>query len=191
MYHIANDMRAKKSAELICKGLEECLAEKPLDKIRVKDICDKYYVSRATFYRLFDCTNDVLSYECDMIRDDTVKAIESSSFKDKNEEVMFSIKRWLKHEAIVKAIVDNRLIGILYDSHMRNAERLKELYSVYYKDDHQFNYFVSILVSLIFAALSLHFQNGATESVEEVFGSVCKNASLIISNWEKGNKQNN
>ncbi len=188
MYHIPNDLRAKKSAEWICKGLEECLAEKPLDKIRVKDICEKYYVSRATFYRLFDSVMDVLAYECDLIRNDTIKAIETLTFKNKNEEVLFCIKRWLKHETIIKTIIDNRLIGVLYDSHMRNAEQLKKLYSLYYKDDGQFHCFVSLLVSLVFTALSVYFQNGTTESVENVFVSVCKNTNIIIGNWGKGIK---
>ena len=78
MYHIANDLRAKKSAELICQGLEECLKEMPLNKIHIVNIYKKCFVSRATFYRLFDTIEDVFAYECDLIREDTMKAVKTA-----------------------------------------------------------------------------------------------------------------
>lgn len=186
MYHIANDLRAKKSAELICQGLEDCLKEKPLNKIRVIDIYNKCYVSRATFYRLFDSINDVLAYECDIIREDALKAKEAMKFKNKNEEVLFSINRWLKHEELIKAIIDNKLIGILYESHIRNYEKIKKLYSLYYEDEKQFIYFVTILVSLVFASLTIYFDKNKTEPMEKVFEFVCLNADRIVSNWKTG-----
>ena len=37
MYHVSKDLRARNSAELICSGLEECLKEKPLNKIRINN----------------------------------------------------------------------------------------------------------------------------------------------------------
>ena len=38
MYHVSKDLRARNSAELICSGLEECLKEKPLNKIRINEV---------------------------------------------------------------------------------------------------------------------------------------------------------
>ena len=186
MYHVSNDLRAKKSAELICKGLEKCLEEKPLQKIRISDIYSKSYVSRSTFYRLFDSIEDIFAYECDIIRNETINAVKDKDFKDKNAEVIYCIKLWMKHEALIKAIVENRLIGVLYDSHMRNAKDLKKLYSYYQKDDSEFNYFVSVLVSLIFTALTIYFQNNGEKSVEEIFEQVCINTGIIVENWKKG-----
>lgn len=186
MYHIANDLRAKKSAELICQGLEECLKEMPLNKIHIVDIYKKCFVSRATFYRLFDTIEDVFAYECDLIREDTMKAVKTAKFKNKNEEVLFCIKRWLKHETLIKAMIDNRLVGILYDSHMRNAESLKEFYAIYYESDTQFNCFLSLLISIIFAALSIYFKEKGKTSVEEVFEAICYNTSKIIDSWKSG-----
>ncbi len=46
MYHISHDKRAQKSAELIWQGMEQCLQEKPFDKLRISDINQKSYVSR-------------------------------------------------------------------------------------------------------------------------------------------------
>ena len=186
MYHVSNDVRAKKSAELICRGLEECLKEKPLTKIRINDIYTKSYVSRSTFYRLFDSVEDILAYECDIIRDETAEIIKIKNFSNKSEEIIYCIKRWLKHETLIKALIENHLIGVLYDSHMRNAEQLKMLYSFYNKDDSEFEYFVFLLVSLIFAALTIYFQKGKEQPVDKVFIQVCRNAGMIIDNWRIG-----
>ena len=186
MYHVANDLRAKKSAELICKGLENCLQEKSLSKIKISDIYSKSYVSRSTFYRLFDNIEDVFAYECDIIRNETIETLKERGFNDKSEEVIYCIKRWLKHETLIKAIVENRMIGKLYDSHIRNGEQLRELYSLYNKDDSDFESFVYLLVSMIFAALSIYFQNNKNQPVEEVFSNICNNAGMIINNWKLG-----
>ena len=91
------------------------------------------------------------------------------------------------------AELDSRIASALAEGlppdEYTNTEQLKKLYSVYYKDELQFHCFVSLLVSLIFAALSVYFQNGAAEPVENVFASVCKNVNIIIQNWEKGIKK--
>ena len=61
MYHIKKDKRCQQSAQMIIEGLNQCLAEKEFAKITVSDIQRKTGVSRATFYRLFDDTSDVLA----------------------------------------------------------------------------------------------------------------------------------
>ena len=73
MYHVSNDIRSKKSAELIWEGMETCLQEKSLDKLRITDIYQKSFVSRATFYRLFDSVQDVIAYKCDCIYQNTCR----------------------------------------------------------------------------------------------------------------------
>ena len=188
MYHVSNDLRAKNSAELICRGLEKCLEEKPLNKIKISDIYSKSFVSRSTFYRLFDSIEDVFAYECDIIRSETSEMLQYREFKTKNEEVIFCIKRWLKHETLIKAMVENHMIGVLYDSHIRNAQRLKTFYSLSQKEESEFRQFVFLLVSLIFASLSIYFQNDAKQPIEEVFESTCRNTGLILENWKMGLK---
>lgn len=188
MYHIANDLRAKKSALAICKGLSECLEEKPLSEIKINDIYHKCSVSRSTFYRLFDSLEDVLSFECDSILDDTDSALELMQFKSKNEEVMYCIKRWLKNKTILKTIVDNRMIGVLQDSFLRKSNRFKLLYPIYYENESQFKSFVSTFVSLIYAALNVYFESNSDETIESVVKFVCSNTETIINQWRNAVK---
>lgn len=70
MYHIKQDKRAKASVELICKGLIDCLSKKNFADITISDIQRSSTVSRSTFYRNFDCLEDVLSLICDRVFED-------------------------------------------------------------------------------------------------------------------------
>lgn len=65
MYHIKNDKRAQASSELICAGLLACMKEKPFARITITDVQRASTVSRSTFYRNFDCLEDVLALLCD------------------------------------------------------------------------------------------------------------------------------
>ena len=65
MYHIKHDKRAQAATELICAGLLACMKEKPFARITITDVQRASSVSRSTFYRNFDCLEDVLVLLCD------------------------------------------------------------------------------------------------------------------------------
>lgn len=186
MYHIASDIRAKKSADLIIQGLEECLKEKPLDKIKVIDIYNKTYVSRATFYRLFDNIYDVLSYQCDCLRDETIKSLENKSFKNKKEFAIHCLKLWLQHETLIKAIFENRLYALVYDAQMRHKEDLYKLYSVESIDDEQLNYIVSFIVSILFCSYNIYSKQKEKKTIEEIVDHTDKMIATIVDMWNIG-----
>ena len=183
MYHVSNDVRAKKSAALICQGLGKCLEEKPLSSIRIMDIYEKCYVSRATFYRLFDDIRDIFIYECDNIFADILKMIENNKFQNKGEEAIFCIKRWLEHDTLMKALAENNLIGIIYDTHIRNSELLKRFYSIRFEDEKKVDYFIAILASLTYASLTVYYNHGATEPIEQVYDTVRKCTRILADNF--------
>ena len=186
MYRIANDIRAKKSADLIIHGLEECLKEKELNDIKVVDIYNKCFVSRATFYRLFDSVYDVLSYECDCLREETIKSLENKKFNNKKELAIHCLKLWLTHETLVKAIMENRLYGLLYDVQMRHKEDLKQFYSDDSLDEEQLNYLVSFIVSILFCSYNIYSKHNKEKTVEELVDYTDKMISIIISTWNIG-----
>ena len=128
MYHVSEDKRAVKSAQLIWEGLEKCLQEKELKAVRVSDINKKSYVSRATFYRLFDSIQDVLVYECDSIFTEIAMEMSKGSFSSSKELFLFFIRQWLSQRTLLKALVENNLTNILYETHMKNKELVKTIY---------------------------------------------------------------
>ena len=76
MYHIKEDPRQKKSADLITEGMLSLLCDSALPPQKtptIADICRQAGVSRATFYRLFDSPDDILSYYFDTIFDNIME----------------------------------------------------------------------------------------------------------------------
>ena len=184
MYHISNDKRTKKSAQLIWEGMEKCLLEKSLDKIRITDIYQKSFVSRATFYRLFDSLQDVIAYECDCIYLQLAENIKTSFFKTRQEIFLFLIEEWLKHEVLIKTLVENNMISIIYDTHMKNHELLKKIFLEDVSlSDREADYLVSVLANIIPAAVNIWYLHGKTETPEEIYCAVTH--SLVVISRQK------
>ena len=179
MYRISKSIRTKRSAALICEALEKCLEEKPFDKITIEDIRERCFVSRATFYRLFDELADVLSYECDNIFEERLRLAKSHEFADKKDRALYCIKIWLNHANLMKALVENNLCRILFNTHKKNADLLKKLYPIPFTDEKKADYFISILSSSICSALAIYFKHGATEPIEDVYAAVCECMNVI------------
>ncbi len=182
MYHVSDDKRAVKSAQLIWEGLEKCLQEKELSAVRISDINAKSYVSRATFYRLFDSVQDVLVYECDCFFEELARELEKGSFSSSKELFLFFIRQWLKQNALLKALAENNLTNILYETHMKNKELIK---SIYIREsqisERDADYLVSILTGMIPSVINVWYSHGQRESADEIFRKVCSSISTIDS----------
>ena len=180
MYHISNDKRSKKSAELIWQGMEQCLQEKTFDKLRITDIYQKSFVSRATFYRLFDSLQDVIVYECDHIYMQLSEEIQKETFKSKQDFFIYLIKSWLKEEVLLKTLVENNMINVIYETHMKNTELMKKIFLENIDiSDTEADYLVSILANIIPAALNIWVLHGKKETPEEIYQMVSQNLKII------------
>ena len=184
MYHISNSARAQKTARLICDGLAKCLEEKPFKKIRVNDIYEKCYVSRATFYRMFDSITDVLSYESDAIFEEWMKLEETKTFSSKKERSLFIFSIWLQHRAFIKSLVDNELVWILFETFSKYSSELKRIYSVPFDDDKKSDYFIVFFSSMMYTTLYVYFLHNESESIEEVYETMSYSTKLLAETFE-------
>lgn len=183
MFHIPNDKRAQKSADLIAQGLYKCLEKKPLSNIKVNDIYLNSYVSRATFYRLFDSVYDVLLYECDLIANEVLQTIKTIKFVNKKEEGIYCMKLWLKNNNLIKAMADNNLYSLLQDTLVNHKEGIKLLYGIDYDNNPQAEYLVFFLVSIIFTSFVIYYKEKGKRSIEEVLETTNKLIDSIVNTW--------
>lgn len=160
MYHIKQDKRAKASVELICKGLIDCLSQKNFADITISDIQRSSTVSRSTFYRNFDCLEDVLSLMCDRVFED---AFSSGSGEIRQE--VFSA--WFKNEKLIETMVQINRGDLLFESLRRSAvkfgrfpglEQGSELYS----------YLISIIASTMMGIIVTWVESGKKEDEAEL-----------------------
>ena len=180
MYHVSNDKRSQKSAQLIWEGMEKALQEKTLRKLRVTDIYGKSFVSRATFYRLFDSVEDVLSYECDLIYCQLAEVVQNAAFDSKQQLFLYLIEKWLEQEVLIKTLVENNLVSVIYETHMKNRELMKD---VFLKDavitDAEADYLSAVLATLIPASVNVWYLHGKEESPKEIYQAMSQSLSIV------------
>ena len=172
MYHIKSDKRAQASAQLIGNAMMELLKVKNFDDISVSDIQRQSTVGRATFYRLFDNTVDVLSWLCNQIFD-TMANRNASPTENMAESMISFIGAWMEHEVLLQAIIRSGHIEVIYEMLYR---RMKEAGDMLFPDlqleNGKADYLVSIASTAMIGGLSAWLKHGKTESAEQVFENV-------------------
>ena len=172
MYHIKSDKRAQASAQLIGNAMMELLKVKNFDAISVSDIQRQSTVGRATFYRLFDNTVDVLSWLCNQIFD-TMANRNTSPTENMVESMISFIGAWMEHEVLLQAIIRSGHIEVIYEMLYR---RMKEAGDLLFPDlqleNGKADYLVSIASTALIGGLSAWLKHGKTESAEQVFENI-------------------
>ncbi len=170
MYHIPADKRAINSANLIAEGLMKCLKQKDFSKISITDINKVSFVSRATFYRLFDNTIDVLSYKCDQMFERLIHDFEHMDIQSSNEFLIYFIKQSMEHELLFETISTSNHIDILYASHMKYKNSLKEKFlSECVLTDSQMDCVISVLSVSLCSILNMWIKNGRIETPQQLY----------------------
>ena len=172
MYHIKSDKRAQASAQLIGNAMMELLKVKNFEDISVSDIQRQSTVGRATCYRLFDNTVDVLSWLCNQIFD-TMANRHASPTENMVESMIAFIGAWMEHEVLLQAIIRSGHIEVIYEMLYR---RMKEAGDLLFPDlqleNGKADYLVSIASTALIGGLSAWLKHGKTESAEQVFENV-------------------
>lgn len=172
MYHIKQDKRAKASVELICAGLAECLREKPYDKISISDVQRASTVSRSTFYRNFDCLDDVLALMCDNCF--------AEAFAHGERDLRKAVfEYWFRNSELLEVLVSIRRTDILFDSFRRSAAGL-EVTKRLIKDSDTYDYFISIIASVIMGILVTWVEHGRKESQKELQKRLISSFSAML-----------
>jgi AcrR family transcriptional regulator len=103
------DRRITYTKMVLKQSLLELLRERPIEKITVKDICERADINRGTFYTHFSDPYDLL------------QQIENELFS----EILEYIESSLKAEAI------SALLGMIFESILKNSDLCKVLFSDY------------------------------------------------------------
>ena len=105
----------------------DCRLYTSVHKLRISYINQKSYVSRATFYRLFDRLQDVLVYQCDRIYSQLEKALQSNEIQTKQDFFLLLIEKWMVQGVLLPTLVEHNLTGILYDTQMKHRDFMLSL----------------------------------------------------------------
>ena len=164
MYHIKNDKRAQASSELICAGLLACMKEKPFARITITDVQRASSVSRSTFYRNFDCLEDVLALLCDRGFQAVFAARSALPPERRGSLAKAVFQYWFCNSTVLEALVEIHRTDILFDSLRRSTGLIEALAD----DPAQFDYFVAIITSTMVGILTVWVEHGKTETEEQM-----------------------
>ena len=153
--------------ERIKDGLIACIAVKPFAKVSVSDISAASGVTRATFYRIFDTTTDVISFICDDLFLKASRELRSSEGSD--EERIIRLFTFLTENAdSIDAIFKSRRADLFQSS----LDRYLELYSVdfsrkYPSPDRE--YYIGAVSAILSSIIFVWIHHGRKESPEELY----------------------
>lgn len=168
MYHIIQDKRARRSAQRICSALTTCLQQKPFDKITITDIQKVSFVSRATFYRLFDSLEDVLACQIDARFEAMLAAIER---EPQQQRLQAAFAHWMQMDpGLLQALHDCNRADILLAAHDRYKERVRAvLLPACAGGGSQADHLMAALGSLIAGTLIYWVENGRRQTAQELY----------------------
>ena len=167
MYHIKKDRRAQISAELISRAMFACAEDKPFSKISVTDIQKKAIVGRATFYRLFDSTQDILVWLSDQV---FAEIFQKKQECPEEKLPILMLRQWMTHARLLEIIVKSDLTDVLLQCHERFRDIIFDL--ILSGDPEKTAptpLDLSMMNAMMVAALRDWVQGGKRKSAEEMY----------------------
>lgn len=126
MYHIVNDARAKKSANLLVHATITLANQKNFNEISISELQRVSSVSRSTFYRLFDTPVDVLAYACEQMMADAEEEINRVTDADAQHVQLLFIEACMKRVDLLRALVASDKTGLLRAAHHQHMSTMME-----------------------------------------------------------------
>ncbi len=168
MYHIANDPRARKSAELIAQSVLVLSNDTPADRISIASIQRASSVSRSTFYRLFDTPVDVLLWQMNQIFDDFARQLPQGK---PQKDILFSFFYLImEHAELLAALEKCNRLDALAQNHRRYFKKVGSVFGIPTDQREKGQeYFIDIISYLLPVVIATWIHRGQRETPEEVY----------------------
>lgn len=168
MYHIANDPRARKSAELIAQSVLALSKNKPADRLSIAAIQRASSVSRSTFYRLFDTPVDVLLWQMDQLFAGFVRELPKQGTRN---AVLFSFfQTIMEHAELFAALEKCNRLDALAQNHRRYFKDMGSLLGIPSQlEEASREYLIDIMSYLLPVAISTWIHRGQKDTPEKVY----------------------
>ena len=188
MHNTKTDRRVKYTKLALRQSLMELLEKKNINKITVKEICERADINRGTFYSHYKDAYDLMN----QIEDELRTEVEQTIAKHQTQ-AMFTLD--FIHE-IIESIYVNRdlckvLLGengdiafikkIIYIAHDRFIEQCKEIYDE--KSDEYYEYYYEFVVNGCIGIIRRWVNNGFSESPDFISNLILYLAANAINGW--------
>jgi AcrR family transcriptional regulator len=184
MYHISQDVRAQKSAELLADGLVECSKSKTFDQITVSDISAVSTVSRATFYRLFDNTYDILQYICDRDAEEVFSHTDIIASKGLKYFILNFLSGLMEHRQFVSLLAESNHLDMIRIAHEKYYDKIRVVVDQGINDQDIADYIVEAMASALPSMLRVWVMHGEKETPEELYNLSKESLNFVVGLFE-------
>lgn len=173
MYHIKNDQRSIRSAEMLYEGLSRLIQEMPFGSIKVNDLVEASNVGRTTFYRNFDTIEDILRLRSDQVFDEMIQYVIEYIEKYGNESRMMLLKPVLRyfylHSEIIELLLQADRLDIAMQSFHRAVEPFEEPARAYLGiHENYVDYNITIRIGIVTNILVKWIETGKKGPPDEI-----------------------
>lgn len=180
MYHLSNDKRTLQSADLIYRGLLQCLKHKHFDRITVTDVQKASGVARTTIYRSFDNLSDILFWKCDLCFREALHSVQPTDAFSEQQLMQGYFAYWTEHSDILKLLIDINRQDIIYACHIKNAEILAQSYGrLFESNETNARYFMAIRTGITIGVLKAWLDGGRKETSQDLIKILQKQYEII------------
>lgn len=173
MYHIKNDERCRKSADAITNACETLMEKNLITDISISELCKLANVGRATFYRLFDRTEDVITYIIDRNLKEIIAKYEELSIES---FVRYSLEAIINKENVLNSILFSGQSFLIEESLRRN---IREAFNIEKREAAlAAEYGVALFSGACISLLIVWNEHGRRESVNDLLNMVLKYLDL-------------
>lgn len=174
MYHISEDSRAQQSAQQICDAVMACAKQKPFSEITVAQLHRDYFISRTTFYRLFDNTVDVLEYMVDRMGREILLKVRGDSPKELTINAITALK---ERRELIELLSASGHLSLFLKKQEEYLPLSKLAEGLDLGDG--YTYFHGILAQLVPTAMEIWARDGMKDSPEEVYEKMCRSVQML------------
>ncbi len=179
MYRINDNKRVQRSACLIKDAMLSCLAHKSFHEITVSDIQRLSGVSRATFYRIFDNTSDVLAFHCHLLVEDILEQATSLSLHSYKEFLLFLFEALLDNHLFLETVFRSDCEELLLNALLSNSMHRHAQETYPQADEKEMDYLISGICGFLIGILRTWIKHGRQETPEELFEIINKMSDTI------------
>ena len=174
MYHIKDDPRSIRSAEMLYDGLVKLMQKMPFDAIKVKDLVEASHIGRTTFYRNFDTIEDMLRLRSDWVFEDMIQDIIVYVKEHGNEPNVLLLKPVLRyfyvHSEIIQLLMQANRLDIAMASFHRAVVPFKPRILEYYSGVNvaYIDYGITIRIGMVTNILVQWIETGKQQQPDEL-----------------------
>ena len=173
MYHIKEDKRSEASAALIGQAMYKLLGEKEFKHITITDLQKESSVGRATFYRLFDRTEDVLEYLMKKQMDGFVQEYRNISSEERPPLLRYAIECYLNDYQLLEYVVRAGKIGTIFRVISKDMVWMAQLLMgddrMKHMEHRDLEYYCALMTASVVGVLETWLIRGKKESPEELY----------------------